>query len=66
MEEFQCNNKLSLLKFGIAEAQPILGEANFRTNEGRGQTCLDYAKCSRKWAKPKIVQGESNSKSMLA
>ena len=88
MEEFQSNNKSSLLEFGIAEklcqreheqihlfiaecsqlwmksvqpaldivnTQPILDEVNFRANESRGQTCLDYAECSRKWTKSKIV-----------
>ena len=35
MEEFQSNNKSSLLEFGIAEPQPILGEAKDSANEGR-------------------------------
>ena len=39
----------------IVNTQPILDEVNFRANESRGQTCLDYAECSLSWAKPKIV-----------
>ena len=32
-----------------------MDEVNFRANESRGQTCLDYAECSRKWTKsPKM------------
>jgi len=30
------------------EARPLWG-LKIRANESRGQTCLDYAKCSRIW-----------------
>ena len=43
-----------MLKVGFSEStmfkegRPLWG-LKIRANEGRGQTCLDYAKCSRIW-----------------
>ena len=34
------------------EGRPLWG-LKIRANEGRGQTCLDYAKCSRIWRNSK-------------
>jgi len=47
-----------MLKVGFSEStmfkegRPLWG-LKFRANEGRGQTCLDYAKCSRIWRNSK-------------
>ena len=39
-----------------------MDEVNFRANESRGQTCLDYAECSRKWTKSIFVQTRAEGK----
>ena len=47
-----------MLKVGFSEStmfrvvRPLWG-LKIRANEGRGQTCLDYAKCSRIWRNSK-------------